>query len=203
MNDAVGRNLSLQASRKDVELRTQDVKTAKSNYLPNITAAATGTYVDPDLAEISGGQNPEYSTAGNITLQQTIFSESANANINIQKNLEKAQQENYNTDQLNTLLDASNAYFNALILKANLQIQSQNLDVTKKNLEIATQNYEAGQSGKSDVLRFRSELASNTQSLVEAANQLEQAYYALNQVLNNPIDFEIDVDEAELEKRHL
>lgn len=200
MNDAIDRNLNLQSSKKDVELRAQDVKIAKSNYLPNITATATGTYVDPDLAEISGGQNPEYSTSGNITLDQTIFSEAANANINIQKNLKKAQQENYNTDQLNTILDASNAYFNALIVKANLQIQSQNLDVTKKNLQIAEQNFEAGQSSKSDVLRFRSELASNTQSLVEAANQLEQTYYALNQVLNNPIDFEIDVENAELEK---
>lgn len=36
--------------------------------------------------------------------------------------------------------------------------------------------------------------------MVEAINQLDQAYYALNQLLNNPIDTEIDVEETELEK---
>ena len=110
----------------------------------------------------------------------------------------KAQQERYNSDQLDAIFEVSNVYFNALILKANLQIQNQNLNLTKKNLQIAKQNYEAGQSGKADVLRFRSEAAQNTQSLVEAANLLEQTFFSLNQLLNNPIDFKIDIVEAEL-----
>ncbi len=198
MKTVVGENLSLKSSKKNVALSEQDVKTSKSTYYPSLTATATGTYLDPNLAEISNGQNPEYSTAGNITLQQTLFSEAANANIAIQKDLLKAQQETYNTDELDAIFNASNVYFNALILKANLQIQIQNLNLTKKNLQIAKQNFEAGESGKSDVLRFTSERAQNTQSLVEAANQLEQTYFLLNQLLNNPITLEIDVDEAEL-----
>jgi outer membrane protein TolC len=67
-------------------------------------------------------------------------------------------------------------------------------------LKIAQENYEAGQSGKSDVLRFRSEMAQNTQELIEASNQLSQSFFELNQVLNNPVDMEIDVEEAELNK---
>jgi len=79
-----------------------------------------------------------------------------------------------------------------------LFIQKQNLELTKSNLNVATENYEAGQSSKSDVLRFRSELAQNTQQLVEAINQLEKGYIVINQLLNNPIETKIDVDEAEL-----
>lgn len=198
MKTVVGENLNLQSSRKDIALSEQDVKTSKSNYYPSVTANATAAYVDPNLAEISNGQNPEFSTSANITLEQNLFSEAANANISIQKELLKAQQEVYNTDELNAIFDASNVYFNALILKANLQIRNQNLNLTKKNLQIAKQNFEAGLSGKSDVLRFRSEAAQNTQELVEASNQLEQTYIVLNQILNNPISYEIDVDEAEL-----
>lgn len=67
-------------------------------------------------------------------------------------------------------------------------------------MKIAEENYEAGQAGKADVLRFKSEKAQNTQQMVEAINQLEQGYYALNQLLNNPIDTKIDVEEAELRK---
>ncbi len=198
INTVLNQNLSLQSVQKDVVLSEQDVKLAKSNYLPNVTASANGTYTDPNLAEISSGQNPEFQTAGNITLQQTVFSEAANANISIQKSLQKAQQESFNIEQLNTIFNASNAYFNVLILKANLQIQARNLDLTKRNLQIAEQNFKAGESGKSDLLRFRSQMAQNTQSLVEAINQFEQSLVVINQLLNNPINREISIEDVDL-----
>ena len=166
--------------------------------MPELTASGTGTYIDPDLAEISNGQNPEFSSSGNITLRQTIFSEAANANINIQKKLQLAQQENFNAAELDAIFNASNAYFNVLILKANVQIRMRNLEVTKQNLKIAGQNYEAGQSGKSDMLRFKSQMAQDMQSVVEAINQLEQGFIALNQLLNNPLDTEIEIEDVEL-----
>lgn len=198
IDDALKNNLNLRSTEKDVELSTQDFRAAKSNYLPSLTASSTGTYIDPDLAEISGGQNPEFSTAGNITLQQTLFSEAANANIAIQRNLQKAQEEVFNAAELDLIFDASNAFFNTLILKANTQIQAQNLELTKRNLQIATQNFEAGEAGKSDLLRFRSQMAQNTQAMVEAINQLQQGFVSLNQALNNPVDLEIDVADAVL-----
>ena len=200
MNEALGNNLSLQSSAKDVDLVGQDLKTARSNYLPDVEASATGTYLDPNLAEVSNGQNPEYSTAANISVSQVLYSPGLSANVKIQQSLKEAQQASLNADQLNTLFDAANAYFNALLLKANLEITARNLDVTKRNLQIAQQNYESGQSGKSDVLRFRSQQAQNTQSLVEAVNQLEQAFISINQLLNQPINRDIDVNEAELGK---
>ncbi|NRA92395.1 MAG: TolC family protein, partial [Psychroserpens sp.] len=198
MQEAIEENLELQTFEQDIRLTDKELQFAKSDYLPNVTAGANGSYVDPDLAEVSNGQNPEIRTSGNIVLQQTIFSESANANISIQRSLRDAQQENYNSDALNTVFNTATAYFTALILKANLSIQNQNLELTKYNLKIAEENYEAGQSGKSDVLRFRSEMAQNTQQMVEAINQLEQGFYTLNQLLNNPIATKIDVEEAEL-----
>jgi len=200
LQEAIAKNLDLQTLSRDITLTEKDVQIAKSDYLPNVSAGATGSYVDPELATVSNGQNPEITTSSNVTLQQTVFSESANANISIQKSLREAQKENYNSEALNVILNVATAYFTTLILKSNLAIQSKNLELTKYNLRIATENYEAGQSGKSDVLRFRSEMAQNTQQLIEAINQLEQGYYTLNQLLNNPIDTDIDVDEAELKK---
>jgi outer membrane protein TolC len=200
INDVLANNLFLQSSQKDVELKEKDIKAAWTNYLPNIAAGASVSHIDPDLAEISGGSNPEFSTDGTIKLSQTLFSAEANTGINTQKDFLESQKEIYKADQLNTIFEASNAYFNALILKRNLQINATNLELTKKNHEVAKQNYEAGLSGKSDELRFRSELANDMQLLVESANALDQAFFALNQVLNNPIDYNIDVDEVELEK---
>ena len=198
IEETLENNLILGLRRKDIELADQDVAAAKSNYLPDISASASGVYIDPETAELSNGSNPEYSTSGNVTLTQTIFSEAANANISIQKSFSQAERENFNATELDLILNAANAYFNVLILKANLQIRSNNLSVTRQNLQIAEQNFEAGQAGRSDILRFRSEMAQNMQALVESINQLEQGFYALNELLNQPIDREIDVEDAEI-----
>ena len=198
MSGVVGENLALLSRKKEIALSAQSVKTSRSNYLPSVVAGTMGTYIDPNLAVLTNGQNTEFSTSGAIAVQQTLYSEATNANISIQKDLLESQKQTYNATELDAIFTAANAYFNALILKANVQIQNQNLNLTKKNLQIANQNFEAGQSGKSDVLRFTSERAQNTQTFIESINQLQQAYISLNQLLNNPIDLEIDVDDAEL-----
>ncbi len=196
MSGVLDRNLGLSSAKKGVELTEQDVKTAKSGYLPNVTASVNGVYLDPRVAEISNGANPEISTSGAIVAEQLIYSESASANIDIQEELQKVQQANYNASELDALLNASVAYFNALILKTNTTIQNQNLQLTKRNLELAEQNFEGGASGKSDVLRFRSQLAQNTQNLIDAGNQLRQAYFTINQLMNTSINKEIDIEDA-------
>ncbi|WP_299187904.1 TolC family protein [uncultured Aquimarina sp.] len=198
MNGLIGRNLELEAERKNIDLSTQDIKTAKSNFLPNISASTTGTYIDPKLAEVSFGEAPEFTTEGSVELEQLVYSEAAAAGVTVQNNLQKAQQETYNALELDAILNGSVAYFNALILKTNAQIQARNLEVTKKNLEISEQNFQAGAAGKSDIFRFRSELAQNMQTLIEAGNQLSQSYYTINQLMNNPIAMEIDVQDANI-----
>ncbi len=196
IEEALANNLSLAAARKTVALAEQDVKSARSNYLPSVSVSATGSYVDPVLAELSGGQNPEYSTFGNVNLSQTLYSEAANANISIQKYRLKAGREELNADEMDLVLNVSNAYFNVLILKSNARIRKQNLELTKRNLAIAEEHFEAGQSGRVDILRFRSELAQNTQAQVDAIDGLQRGFFALNQLLNNPIDKNINVADA-------
>ncbi len=198
MKSVVGENLSLKAEKKEIDLTRQDIRTAKSSYLPDLTANASGAHTDPITAESRGGRSPEFSTSGDIALQQLIYSESASAEIDIRESLEKAQQETYNAAELDALLNATTAYFNALILKTNANIQNQNLQVTKQNLELAEQNFQAGASGKSDVLRFRSELAQNTQSLITAGNRLSQAYFTINQLMNVDIATKIAIQDAKI-----
>ena len=198
IEELLDRNLVLRQSQRNIELAAQDVRSSKSTYLPDLSGSVSGVYVDEETATLSNGQNPEYTLSGAVTLTQTVFSDAANANIQIQKDLFEAEQENFNATELDLVLQAANAYFNILILKSNLQIQSENLELTRQNLRIAEQNFVAGQSGQSDVLRFRSELARNTQSFVEAANLLEQGFFLLNQLLNASINREIDVEEAQI-----
>ena len=198
INQALTKNRSLASSRLSVVLKQQNVKEAVSDYYPDVSTGVGITHIDTDTAAFSNGANPEYSTAGNVNFSQLIYSESVNANVDIQKQLQKAEQENYNADELDVIFNAIDAYFRTLILKSNLKIELQNLKLTKKNLSIARQNFEAGQSSKSDLLRFRSQQAQNTQALVEAKNQLGQSIISLNQLLFNPINLEIDIVDVRL-----
>ncbi len=200
VNRVLDNNLSLEASKINIDLAAKNVETSKSNYKPNISTSFSGAYIDPDLAVISNGSNPEFSSSGSLILTQTLYSNAANANIAIQKDLLNAQKEQFNSEELDRVFDAVNAYFTVLILKTNAQTQLLNLKLTKDNLKLAQQSFEIGQSGKSDSLRFLSAKAQNTQAMVEAANQLEQGYINLNQLLNNPLDYEIDIKDVELDK---
>ncbi len=198
MSGVIDKNLLLNAERKEIELSGQDVKTAKSNFLPNVTANAGGFYVDPNLAEVSNGLSPEFSTSGNVQLEQTIYSESAGANITIAEKQLEAQKESYNASELDAILNGAIAYFNALIFKTNVRVQNDNLKTTRRNLEIAELNFEVGESSKYDQLRFKSELASNTQDFIDANRDLVQSMYTINQLLNNPIELEIDIEQADI-----
>lgn len=189
-------NLGLLSQSKDVELSQQEYRQAKSNYLPSLTANASLNKVQEEagLAPF----RPEYSTDGSLVLQQTLFSPDANLSIGVQRNLQLAEQSNLDAAQLDAVLQGSSLYFSALLNKVNVQIQNQNLQLTRENLKIAEQNYQAGQAGKTDVLRFRSQMAQNTQTLVESINALEQSYLDLKQFLNNPMELDIEVMDAVL-----
>jgi len=188
------RNLGLQSREKDVELSQQDLRQAKSDYLPEVSASASARMVEGDAA--FAPLRPEYRTDGNLALQQTVFSPDANLNIAVRRNLQLAEQANLDAAQLDAILEASGLYFNALLNKMNVKIQNQNLMLTRENLKIAEQNFEAGQAGKTDVLRFRSQMAQNTLTLVESINALEQSYIDINRFLNNPIESDIEVADA-------
>ena len=189
-------NLGLKSQEKEVELSVQDLRLANSNYFPNLSANSSLNVRDPEatIAPLF----PEYSFNGSLVLQQTVFSPQANASIGIQRNLQKAQVAQLDAAQLDAVLEASNLYFNALLNKVNVKIQQQNLQLTRENLKIATHNYEAGYSGKTDVLRFRSQLAQNTQTLIESFNAMRQAIIDINQYTNTPVNSDIDVAEASL-----
>ena len=198
INSVVSSNLSLNAEKKNIDLAEQEAKLSRSNFLPEIAVGNTSTYIDPKIAEVSNGANPEFRNTGSVSLNQLIYSEEAASNNYIKKELTKAQSEEYNAVELDAVLNVSSAYFNSLGSIANARIQNQNLQLTKKNLEIAKQNFSAGASGKSDVLRFRSQLAQNTQTLIEAGNQVKQNYFLLNQLMNKNISDAIQLEDATL-----
>ncbi len=193
LSATLGKNLGFGAAKKEVQMKNQDVQSAKNNYLPTVTAGASSAYTSPDFAEISFGQTAEYQTVGSINFEQTIFSAQANTNIEIEKNLLKIEEQRLSTKELDLVLEASNAFFNALLAKSETNIQAGNLQLTKTNYQIARQNYQSGQTDKSDLLRLESQLAVDKQRMVTSINRLQQALIRLNQLTNSPLENQINI----------
>ena len=196
VEEVLAANPGLEAAREGVRIAQQDRRSAFSNYLPALSANLTQIVLDEDLAAASSGRNPQYTTSGLLSVTQVAFSPQANAAISVQGSLLDAERAALTADEWDLVLEAASAYFTALILKANVEIQARNLDATKRSLRIARESFEAGQSGRSDILRLESEAARDMQSLVDAVNALDQGFHAINQLVDQPVDREIDVLDA-------
>ncbi len=192
-------NLNIQISEEDLELSENDIAFAKSQFLPQIEASATGLQIDQDRAKASFGGQAEQTLTGSGSLSQLIYSEDALANIQIQKYLAKAQQASLDQQALNVILDTFEAYFNVLKAKTGLQIQQENLESSKTNLEFAKVRVSIGASNRSDLYRWESEVANATQSVIEAQSAFVQSKLQLGRILNIELDNEFELEEVSLD----
>lgn len=199
ISEGLGENLTLDIAKKEVEIASQEVKVAQANLLPELTASASHTTVDSDLANASNGQNPENRGAGSLGFSQLIYAESAVANRRIQEYLFEAEQANLESQTLDIILEVSRTYLQLMQAKTLEKIQRQNLEVTRKNLELARIGTAIGQTGPSDLYRWQGEIANGKSDLLNATAQRKQAEIALNQILNRPIDEPFVTEEIDLQ----
>ncbi len=188
MHEAINANLDLKIEEGTVNSAQKDVSLARTNFFPALRLGAAGVQIDKDRAESSFGQQPERTVTGTVAVEQLVFSEQAIGNVSIQKHLLRASEHSYEQLQLDVILEAAIAYFNILRAKTGRKIQKDNVDLTRRNLEISKQREAVGYSGRSDVYRWESRLATANTDLLAAKNDVELAKMQLNQLLNRPID---------------
>ena len=187
-------NLDLRIEKRNVELIGEDIRRAKSSLLPTAEAAATLVQIDPQVAELALGRQPERTGTGTGTLQQVVFSEQVLANVKIQQYLAEAARHQADLVALDAVLNLSSAYFDILLAKTGVRIQEENLEASRRNLEIARTRHAVGYAGVADVFRWESEVARATQASIEAFNALYLAKVQLNRLLNRADiaeDFEV------------
>ena len=197
VEEALAANLGIEAARSDVRLSELDRATGWSAFLPDVGARVSSSVVDGDLASAAQGQNPQYTTQGTLSVGQVIYSPAAVAGLSILDSQLEGRREALRTSEWDLIREVADAYFSALILKANAEVQSRNLDATNRNLRVAEESFAAGQTGLADVLRLRSQSAREKQALVTAVTRVRQGFHRINQLVDQPIDREIDVTDLE------
>ena len=188
VNEAVKASLDLLAKKKYVSAGSENIGIARSNLLPQLDISAAGLRIDKDRAEASFGTQPEQTLTGSITAAQVLFSEPAWANLSIQKSLQKSREFELEQLRLDISLAAARAFLNVLKAKTFEKIQKQNLKRTKSNLEIARVRESVGSAGPAEVYRWESQLATNRNSVIQAAAQSSLARMELNRLLHRKLE---------------
>ncbi len=183
---ALERNLDLAASEYNVRIGEQEVLGARANLLPQLSLGGAYT-TRRDQALTRGAGSPERGSSAALTLNQLIYSESATSGYQQQRVLQRGRRAAYDAARLDSVLEATTAYLQALRADTQVEIQQDNLTLTKSNLELARDRVRVGSASNADIYRWEANLASARSAVLSALAARNQAYDLLNRVLNNPI----------------
>ncbi len=183
---ALSENLDLAVSELDIRIGEQSVRFARSNLLPQINLGGSYTVRrDDELARNS--LFPERATAGVASLNQLIYSEAARSGYQQEQFFQEARIASFGIDRLDRLLDSTTAFLQALRAVNQLQIQQDNLNLTQTNLELARDRVRAGSASNADIYRWEARLAGARSDVLAALAARDQAFDALNRILNQPM----------------
>lgn len=185
--EAIHTNLGLIAGQLGVASNQENIAEVRSVLFPHITGELGYTQLNGDNVYVESGFYAEKSTAGALKVQQILFSEKALANLEIQKQLHVAVEEQQRALELEVIKQSSTMFLNMLVTQTQYRIQTDNLALTRSNLELAKGRVEAGTTDMSDVYYWESAIAGARQSVLQAKAEVEKAKDALNRILNRKI----------------
>ena len=190
INIALQTNLALAVNRFGVELARDDLALARSQRRPQLEVGAQALVIDDDRAEASFGQQAERSAVASATVNQLIYADGVNADIDIRRHLLEAAANDLSAAELDTVLQTSTAFLTVLGARRLENIQIDNLETTRANLDLARTREAIGVSGPTEVIRWEREIADNLKSLAEARSTRLRAELQLNRALHRALDRE-------------
>ena len=198
VEEAMQVNLDLAAFERRIAAGEAEVRKARSALLPQLAVTAEGLIIDDDRAEASYGTQSERSFSGSLLLEQSIYSESRWANVDVQGEQQQARLQEQRQLQLDIVQAAATGYLDVLRAKTLQTIQFNNLRVTRSNLNLARRRQAVGFSGPAEVYRWESQLARDRKAVIQADTQRSLAEIALNRLLQRPAEETFSTTEVDL-----
>jgi outer membrane protein TolC len=129
-----------------------------------------------------------------------LYSEPAQANLDVQKTLQAARERERDRVRLDIVLETTQAYLDVLRARTGEHIRQDNLRLTRSNLTLAQARRRIGTAGPSEVYRWQSEIANAQRDLVDAQAQTRVAEIALNALLHRPLEERVATREVGLDE---
>ncbi len=178
---AVRQNRSLRVAGFDPDVAATDLASARAQLLPQLGVGLSRTQIDEDRANPL--VQPERSSDLQLTGRQLLYSDDRIATFRAAGHGLDASYLDYRRAELDVIEAAGVAYLQVLRADALLRVRQANLETTRENLQLARVREAIGFSGRSDVLRWESRLATERRDLIAAEAALMQAGVRLGQVL--------------------
>jgi outer membrane protein TolC/ABC-type uncharacterized transport system substrate-binding protein len=185
--EAIRANLNIISAKLGVAANKENIAEVRSTLFPKITGELGYSQLNSGNVYVENGFYPQKSVSGAIKLQQILFSEKALANLEIQKELHVAVEEQQRSLEIEVVKQAMTAFLNVLMAQTHYRIQQDNLALTQTNLELANGRVRAGTSDMSDVYYWESAIATVRQNVLQAEADVEKAKDGLNFILNRNI----------------
>ena len=196
---ALDENQDLQAERFGVQAGLEEIARARSNLLPQVGALA-GYSLRRDSPTVSAGLLAERSTDAAISLDQLIYSDTASANLKIQKELQRSRLASLQEFKLDVVQAATTSYYTVLNSRSQLAVQQNNLKITRANLELAEDRVRLGTSTSADIYRWQAEVARAQIRVLNARAALNQSWDTLNRIVHGPQGTRFGLKEASFDE---
>lgn len=183
---ALEQNQALRAETFGVFAGEEEIARARANLLPQVSSSLSNTRRRDDSNSVAGGLVAERSNDAAINVEQLLYSDSARANLVIQRELQLGRVSGLHEFQLEIVQAATTTYYNVLNARSQLRVEENNLNITRANLELAENRVRLGQSTAADVYRWQSEVAQSQIRVLNARATLNQSWETLNRLLHRP-----------------
>jgi len=189
LRQADQRNLSVQASRAQVEQAQADLSAAWAQIHPSLSGSVTWTHNDhADQVNIGGAVvevGRQDTLRGNLRADALVLD--ARAWFGIGAARASADVAHWNAEQLRQglLLTVAQAYFSALSAHAFIEVQQTQIGAIDRHLAVATLRHRTGTGGRIDVIRAQTDLVMAQEDLVRAHTLLANARDTLARLIQH------------------
>ena len=194
---ALQRNLTLERSKVQIELRENDVQFEEADSQANLTGSLGGT-----LRYSGDGRDPVWesgdlseSANGSLNSNMVLYNGGAReAAINQARSNLEASMKDYNRSRQVILFNSIFRYMEAILRLKEIEIQAEELASRQENLERIVVSFENQIRIEADVLRQRSLVADSERRLAQARQAHQRSLYFLKELLLLPPETDIVLD---------
>ena len=181
-------NQNLASAEDNLKAAETNIAIARSNYLPGLNILGSLSKSKTATFSEFNGVIPSSALLAGASLSQMVYSEKSVANIKIQKYLYASKEEQFRDTQYNMISAAGMSYIALLLAEDLLAVQQENIQITEYNLNAASDRYKAGSTNMQEVLRWKTQMYSDRQTIESQKAAVIIRQGGLNQLLNTPIE---------------
>ncbi|PJC74712.1 MAG: TolC family protein [Syntrophobacterales bacterium CG_4_8_14_3_um_filter_49_14] len=200
LKKAAEMNPTLRVAAHNEKVAEEDVRMARSGYLPRMDIQGGYTAQDDAQAMRAFGQTSEiqednYASAS-LALTQTLYDFGrTSARYERAKALKEAAGFDYKGKEQDVFLQVVDAYYGIREAKKLLKTAEEEVAQMTEHLQVAKDFYEQGVSTLNDLLQAEVKLAASKQQKLAAANRVENRWLLLNFLINQKPEYRAELEE--------